>query len=87
MVAAAAGGVPEVVQQGETGLLVPFGAVEGLADALDSLLTNPRLAQSMGETGRALVHAGYSWDDRHATLSARIDRLVAHRRADVARAG
>ena len=87
VVAAAAGGVPEVVQQGETGLLVPFAAVQGLADALDSLLTNPLLARSMGETGRALVHAGYSWDDRHATLSARIDRLVAHRRPDVARAG
>ena len=87
VVAAAAGGVPEVVQQGETGLLVPFAAVQGLADALDSLLTNPLLARSMGETGRALVHAGYSWDDRHATLSVRIDRLVAHRRADVARAG
>ena len=53
VVAAAAGGVPEVVQQGKTGLLVPFAAVQGLADALDSLLTNPLLARSMGETGRA----------------------------------
>ena len=44
VVAAAAGGVPEVVQQGETGLLVPFAAVQGLADALGSLLTNPLLA-------------------------------------------
>ena len=80
VVAAAAGGVPEVVQHGETGLLVPFGDVTGLAGSLNALLTDPHRARSMGAAGRALVNAGYTWDDRHNTLFHRAESLVSSRR-------
>ncbi len=43
VVAAVAGGVPEVVRHGETGLLVPFGDVTGLAGSLNALLSDPDL--------------------------------------------
>ena len=56
VVAADAGGVPEVVEHGHTGLLVPFGDLERLADALQQLIEYPVKARLMGETG-VLVNA------------------------------
>ncbi len=76
VVAAAAGGVVEVVEHGRTGVLVPFGAVEELASAIGGLLADPARARGMGEAGRALVARGYSWDDRFATLDGWVRSLV-----------
>jgi len=52
VVAAADGGVPEVVEAGVTGLLVPPGDSEGVADAIVSLLTHSSMAAAMGWAGR-----------------------------------
>ena len=73
VVAAAAGGVPEVVRDGETGILVPFGDLDSLKNALKSLIDDPRKAQSMGNAGHTLVNSGYTWDDRYQTLLQRLD--------------
>jgi glycosyltransferase involved in cell wall biosynthesis len=81
VVAAAAGGVPEVVEDGRTGLLVPFGDVEHLSAALGQLLSNDPLALEMGRAGCALVEHGYTWDDRFATLLGRTRDLIAARQA------
>lgn len=48
-----AGGNPELVQHGETGLLFPVGDVEQLAALLDRLLTDEALRLRYGEAGRA----------------------------------
>jgi glycosyltransferase involved in cell wall biosynthesis len=80
VVAAAAGGVPEVVRDGETGLLVPFGDLDKLAGALTTLLADRERARAMGEAGRAMVEHGYTWDDRFETLLARTRELVVSRR-------
>jgi glycosyltransferase involved in cell wall biosynthesis len=48
----ASGGAPEVIVDGETGLLVERGSVEGLARALLTLLQDPVMRQRMGEAGR-----------------------------------
>ncbi len=58
VVASATGGLPEAVVDGETGLLVPPGEPAALAEALVSLLRDPRRARQMGEAGRerALAH-------------------------------
>jgi glycosyltransferase involved in cell wall biosynthesis len=79
VVAADAGGVPEVVQHGQTGLLVPFGDLERLADALQQLIEYPVKARLLGEAGRALVNGGYTWDDRFATLLGRTIELTSGR--------
>ncbi|MBL8695757.1 MAG: glycosyltransferase family 4 protein [Planctomycetes bacterium] len=46
------GGVPEIVVDGETGLLVPPGDASSLAQALQSLLEAPRRARAMGASAR-----------------------------------
>ena len=80
VVAAAAGGVPDVVRHGVTGLLVPFGDLDRLTGSLIALLSDPSRARAMGEAGRALVERGYTWDDRFATLLNRTEALVDERR-------
>lgn len=49
VVATRAGGLPEIVSDGETGLLVEYGDTVGLANALSKLLRQPRLRGAMGE--------------------------------------
>lgn len=76
VIGARAGGVPDVIDDGENGLLVPFADVPALADALRALLANPALARRLGERGRAKVYARYTWD-RITAAFARIYDAVA----------
>jgi starch synthase len=55
------GGIPEVVLDAQTGLLVPPGDYVLLAEALTSLLSDPARARAMGELGREHVAAEFSW--------------------------
>jgi starch synthase len=73
VVATATGGIPEVVLNGETGLLVPFesdgagGARDpdrfaaDIAERLNSLLATPALADRMGKAGRHRAVEQFSW--------------------------
>lgn len=59
------GGNPELVIEGETGLLVEPGKPAFLADALEKLLRSPDLISKMGNAGRQRI-------ERHFTLAARL---------------
>lgn len=59
VVATAVGGVPEVVENGDTGLLVASGDVPGLAAALTRLLAEPEAARAMGARGAARVRRDF----------------------------
>jgi glycosyltransferase involved in cell wall biosynthesis len=48
-------GVPEVVEDGVNGLLVPPADANALADALEKLLLDPQLSTRLGEAGRKKV--------------------------------
>lgn len=73
VVAAAVGGIPEVVVHGETGLLVPFAAGEDaepvhpetyaadLADAVNRLIRNPARRAQMGAAARQRIETRFSW--------------------------
>jgi alpha-maltose-1-phosphate synthase len=75
VVASAVGGIPEVVDQGKTGYLVPFGGdgtarneprdpeqfAADFAEKLNLLIADPELARRMGEAGRERVIQHFSW--------------------------
>ena len=52
-----AGGIPEVVEDGESGLLADVGDPAGLGDAMARLLTDGPLAARLRENARARVEA------------------------------
>lgn len=52
VVASVSGGIPEMVENEKTGILVPSGNPQALAQAIDRLLSNPRLIKEMGKAGR-----------------------------------
>ena len=59
-VATAVGGIPEVVQSGVSGLLVPFGDAPALAAALESLIQDPVRRAALGQAARERAAALFS---------------------------
>ena len=55
------GGFPEVVRDGETGLLVPPRDPQALASAIATLLHDPGRRRTMGDAGRAHVVTNFAW--------------------------
>lgn len=60
VVATRGGGVPEIVVDGETGLLVPMGDASAMAAAVVGLLSDPDAAAAMGRRGRRRVEKSFS---------------------------
>ena len=77
VVASDVGGIPEVVADGETGLLVPAGDEAALARAINALIRDPARAAEFGARGRQRAVAEFSWD--------RIAAQTAELYADLAR--
>ena len=73
-----AGGMPEVIEHRETGLVVPVGDPVSLAAAVSSLLAHPEDARSMARSARARVEAEFSADAMvEGTLAVYRDLLAA----------
>ena len=62
VVASRVGGIPEVVADGETGLLVPADDPAALAQALNAVISDPGRADAMGAAGRKRATAEFGWD-------------------------
>ncbi|MFE2262527.1 glycogen synthase [Streptomyces griseosporeus] len=64
VVASRVGGIPEVVDDGRTGVLVPLDDdfEAGLARALDAVIGDPQAARRMGEAGRERAVQEFGWD-------------------------
>jgi glycogen synthase len=97
VVASAVGGIPEVVEDGRTGLLVPVDAgpdggeprdpaafSRALADAVNALLRDPGRRQSMAARARAVVEERFGWSSIARRTLAFYEGVRGRRRADTA---
>ncbi len=75
VVATSISGIPELVDDGASGLLVPPGDVAALADAMARLLRDPALARQMGERGREAIEDAFRLDTTVSALLAAIERF------------
>jgi starch synthase len=80
VVASRIGGIPEVVADGETGLLVPPGDPVALADAISALVRDEARASAMGQLGRERAVAEFGW----ARIAAQTAELYAELAGDQA---
>ena len=62
VVATRVGGLPEIIEDGRTGLLVNPHDEQGLAEAIARLLADPLLRQSMGTRAGEIAASRHSWD-------------------------
>lgn len=62
VVASDAGGLPEVVEDGVTGLIVPRGDSRALAESIGTLLADPARRGAMGRAGRERALRLFDWD-------------------------
>jgi glycosyltransferase involved in cell wall biosynthesis len=69
-------GIPDVVLDGETGLLVPPRDRQALAAALERLAADGDLRRRLGQAGRAFVAEHYSWEDNTAQMEALYEAAV-----------
>ena len=65
------GGIPEVIKDGETGILLPPDDVDALVSALLSLIIDRDKRVNMGKSGRIFVKSNYLWDKN-------VDMLLSH---------
>ncbi|MEM6989046.1 MAG: glycosyltransferase family 4 protein [Myxococcota bacterium] len=70
VVGARAGGVPDAVEAGVTGELVPPDDPAALAEVLGRLLADPRYTRSLGRRGRQRILEHKTWDHRAQTILA-----------------
>ena len=61
VVASRAGGIPDKIQQGVSGVLVAPKDVAGLAAGIEQVMGDARLRRSMGRAGRERVLERFSW--------------------------
>lgn len=70
-------GVKDVITDGKDGILIPFGDVSALVQAISFLLNNPDTARNMGQQGKKKAYQWHTWS-RKVTLSLELyEKLVA----------
>lgn len=81
VVATSVAGIPEVVDSGRTGLLVPPGDRAALGSALATLITDAAVRGRLGRDARASVLPRFNIDGYVQSIAALYDRLLAESRA------
>jgi colanic acid/amylovoran biosynthesis glycosyltransferase len=76
------GGIPEVVEDGITGILVPERDVEALADAMSRVAADPELAYRLGDAGRNKIIRELDLDRWNDLLAERVRALADRSGAD-----
>jgi glycosyltransferase involved in cell wall biosynthesis len=82
LVASRTGGIPEIIQDEETGLLVEPGNVEALTEALRHVVGNPALRLRLASAGEAAARARFSWAQIAETYDATLQVALQERRSN-----
>ncbi len=70
------GALPELVQNGVNGFLVPYKNIERVVDAVQALCENSNLIAKMGEAGRAFVKDNFSQDNLSLALAEAYEKIL-----------
>jgi len=84
VIAANAGAVPDLVRDGENGLLVPFGDVPSLSAAIRRLLDDDELSRRFGEAGYEIAMRDYTWEAVHERVKQAFEIAIGNRDAKAA---
>jgi glycosyltransferase involved in cell wall biosynthesis len=76
VIGAQAWGIEDVIEDGRDGLLVPFGDMAALAEAVTHLLDHPAVRAEMGRRGERKVYQSHLWSIKHAAVRDLYGRLV-----------
>ena len=76
VVATGTGGTPELIEEGQGGVLVPVRSPRHLAEALSKLVADPALRARMGAHNRQRVEDHYSWDVVTESYLAEYERAI-----------
>jgi glycosyltransferase involved in cell wall biosynthesis len=76
VIASRVGGVPEVLIDGQTGILVPPARPDELAEAIIKLATDPELCAQMGQKGHSFVGESYDWEDSVDAMAELYGRMI-----------
>jgi glycosyltransferase involved in cell wall biosynthesis len=85
VIATSAGGIVDVVSDGETGLLVPPGDAPALADAIRTAMDNPEDMAEIADRGTVFADVVFGWDAIVSRLSGVYETAVRARAADLSR--
>jgi glycosyltransferase involved in cell wall biosynthesis len=80
VIACAVGGLPEIVVEGKTGLLVPPKKPMALYKAMEKLLQSPEIAIQMGVEGRRLAREKFTLDNNASQYIKNYENLILDRR-------
>jgi len=76
VIGGAHGGIPDIVEDGATGLLVPHSDAGRLAGAIEFIFEDPKRATAMGIRGRERVAASFSFAQFQASLTEVLNRVL-----------
>lgn len=69
IIATPVGAIPDIVQQGKNGLIIPENDALALAQAMQELMASPDQAKEMGQCGSAIYKAKYTKQSFETTLA------------------
>ncbi len=76
VIATAVGGLPEVVEEGKSGFIVPPQSPPELAEKIIVLVNDPKMANEMGQYARHLSETRFSWQSIAAQIARVYDHLI-----------
>lgn len=75
-ISTAEAGIPDIIEDGKTGLIVPANNPEALADAIEKVLSDNAMCKAMGKQGRRHYEHHFTLNKFEENLTAAINRVV-----------